>query len=657
MPKTRVETAKSRPSTALPTTSRASSSRGQQASWLVAICEGSNFGREVGIAAVNHETGRVIITQTADCQTYVKSILHLSLHSPATILAPDTFFERGIQSNSKRVIIEHIREEFPDVTVQPFARRYFNEEDGEAFVTQLALDNSERAGLLLTLHDKYYAKQATAAVFKYIEGSMGTVYSSHSLHIKYAPIEGSMMIDTETTRNLEIVASISGQKNYTLFGLLNSTFTPQGARLLRTTLLSPLTSSSAVDARLGAVSTLIQSEETFQSARTALKGVQGIDLDKLIVRLASVNKPRHLHADGGLGIEAPKVKVAYERLGQLLDLQRIIRNLPTIASAAGSTRNKLLTIIAELVSDPQLSEIERAIDLHLNDAPLTQKKGAIGALANVNSRVCAVKAPEDSLLDVARTSYKENIQDIFDYAQDVQQKHKLPIELQYHQENGGGFSFTLPRAETEDADWSWPVEWVDRVSRKKKWIFSTLQLKKLNGRMRETLEEVLAISINIVGELLQIVLARISALYKASEAIALLDVLWSFAKRSIQGSYVRPEFTGTLAIKAGRHPVLETVQGSTPVIPNDVFANDSSSFQIIQGPNMSGKSTYIRQVALLAVMACCGCFVPAEYASFKFFDSLLSRLSNEDDLERSLSTFSNEMITASMILGSRGSPK
>lgn len=639
MPKTRVETAKSRPSTALPTTSRASSSRGQQASWLVAICEGSNFGREVGIAAVNHETGRVIITQTADCQTYVKSILHLSLHSPATILAPDTFFERGIQSNSKRVIIEHIREEFPDVTVQPFARRYFNEEDGEAFVTQLALDNSERAGLLLTLHDKYYAKQATAAVFKYIEGSMGTVYSSHSLHIKYAPIEGSMMIDTETTRNLEIVASISGQKNYTLFGLLNSTFTPQ------------------VDARLGAVSTLIQSEETFQSARTALKGVQGIDLDKLIVRLASVNKPRHLHADGGLGIEAPKVKVAYERLGQLLDLQRIIRNLPTIASAAGSTRNKLLTIIAELVSDPQLSEIERAIDLHLNDAPLTQKKGAIGALANVNSRVCAVKAPEDSLLDVARTSYKENIQDIFDYAQDVQQKHKLPIELQYHQENGGGFSFTLPRAETEDADWSWPVEWVDRVSRKKKWIFSTLQLKKLNGRMRETLEEVLAISINIVGELLQIVLARISALYKASEAIALLDVLWSFAKRSIQGSYVRPEFTGTLAIKAGRHPVLETVQGSTPVIPNDVFANDSSSFQIIQGPNMSGKSTYIRQVALLAVMACCGCFVPAEYASFKFFDSLLSRLSNEDDLERSLSTFSNEMITASMILGSRGSPK
>jgi len=114
---------------------------------------------------------------------------------------------------------------------------------------------------------------------------------------------------------------------------------------------------------------------------------------------------------------------------------------------------------------------------------------------------------------------------------------------------------------------------------------------------------------------------------------------------------VRPEFTGTLAIKSGRHPILETVQSAGNLVPNDVYCDDSSSFQIIQGPNMSGKSTYLRQVGLLSVMAMCGCFVPAEYASFRIHDALLTRLSNDDDLERSLSTFASEMATSAMILG------
>jgi len=97
--------------------------------------------------------------------------------------------------------------------------------------------------------------------------------------------------------------------------------------------------------------------------------------------------------------------------------------------------------------------------------------------------------------------------------------------------------------------------------------------------------------------------------------------------------------------------VLETVQSAGTLVPNDVYCCDTSSFQMVQGPNMSGKSTYLRQVGLLTVMAMCGSFVPAEYASFRTHDALLTRLSNDDDIERSLSTFADEMSTSAMILG------
>ncbi|KAG8722288.1 MutS protein msh4 [Ceratobasidium sp. 394] len=124
-----------------------------------------------------------------------------------------------------------------------------------------------------------------------------------------------------------------------------------------------------------------------------------------------------------------------------------------------------------------------------------------------------------------------------------------------------------------------------------------------------------------------------------------------YAKPLVQvHRYTRPEFTGTLAIKAGRHPVLETVQATGNFVPNDTYACDGSCFQIVEGPNMSGKSTYLRQVGVLAVLAMCGCFsVPAEYGSFRIHDALLTRLSNDDDPERSLSTFAKEMMS-SMIL-------
>ncbi|KAG8770252.1 MutS protein msh4 [Serendipita sp. 397] len=411
----------------------------------------------------------------------------------------------------------------------------FTPNKGEEFVAQLSLQDQERAALLVSVHDRYYALQAVCAVFKFIEISFSTIYAHHTLSIKYHAVEGSMMIDTDTARNLELVDSISRQKAHSLFGLLNSTLTPQGSRLLRTSLLSPLTSQSAIEARLDAVANLVQSDEHYNSIHNAIKGVQKIDMDKLIVRLAAIDKSGEISS--GVGLESIAVKTAYERLGQLLDLQKVIKNLPVVAHAASETQARLLRIIGELVLDPRITEIRQVIERHLNDTSIGPKRGSVGALSTVTARVYAVKAEANPLLDVARASYKENVHDIFDLGKAVAEKYELPIELVYQQENGGSFVFCLSRTPIDASGWQWPKEWVDKVQKKKKWVFSTLELKKLNGRMREMLYETLTISATIVHEVFTQVVSRISALYKASEAIALLDVLLCFAKRALDGGY------------------------------------------------------------------------------------------------------------------------
>lgn len=255
-------------------------------------------------------------------------------------------------------------------------------------------------------------------------------------------------------------------------------------------------------------------------------------------------------------------------------------------------------------------------------------------------------------MDVARETFKENISDIYSLQRALAEKHELPISLVY--QANGGFIFALRKSDLSldsNEATTLPHGFINRTSQKARWLFSSLELKKLNARMKDALDETLLLSNKVMNDLVGDILIDVGVLYKASEAIAMLDMLWSFAYISILQNYTRPEFTGTLAIKSGRHPILECIKSSGAIVPNDVYICDSTTFQMILGPNMSGKSTYIRQIGLLTVMAMCGCFVPAAYASFKIHDQLLTRLSNDDDIEKNFSTFANEMASVSMILG------
>ncbi|GAW02763.1 like protein [Lentinula edodes] len=608
-------TGQSRVSTARPQTSASTRHEGN---FVIAVLEGRGVGREVGLAALDKDIGRVVLVQLSDCQTYVKTLHQMHLHKPSLVLVPDTFLSASdtamaaIGSSGKRatntsLLVEFIREEFPDTQLEPISRKYWNETSGLEFIQQLCVEDEERAGTILAVSSKYYVLSACSALFKYAEIRQNTRFSAGSLRIKYSPVDGTMMIDPESAKNLELVGNMSHRKSYhSVFGILNHTYTAMAARLLRVNILAPITVQTSIDARLDVVEELVQDEDLFNEVRSALKTLNSMDFDKLIATLAASET-----------IVTNSAKAASNRVTQMLNL-----------------RNAMLL-------DERLEKIDSLIRASLNEDTAPTKHG----IAAVNARVYAVKANHNRLLDVARETYKENVGDIYSLCNALTQTHEIPLTLVYQE---SGFVFSMKKTDLEG---ELPKGFINVTLKKGKWQFSSMELKKMNARMQDALDETLILSDKIIQDLVTEILVNVGALYKASEAVALVDMLWSFSHSAIMRNYVRPEFTGTLAVKSGRHPILETVQSAGTLVPNDIYCDDSSSFQIIQGPNMSGKSTYLRQVGLLSVMAMCGSFVPAEYASFRIHDALLTRLSNDDDLEKNLSTFASEMATSAMILG------
>ena len=177
----------------------------------------------------------------------------------------------------------------------------------------------------------------------------------------------------------------------------------------------------------------------------------------------------------------------------------------------------------------------------------------------------------------------------------------------------------------------------------------TLDLLKWNQKITDSHHEVLQMSDQSIQALTDEIRKDMAPLFKICDAIALLDMLASFAQVVTTQDYVKPEMTQTLAIKDGRHPILEKI-AEEKFIPNDAYATQQSRFQIITGCNMSGKSTYIRSLVLMAVLAQIGSFVPASYASFPIFGQLFARVSVDDSAEASVSTFSAEMREMAFIL-------
>ena len=224
-------------------------------------------------------------------------------------------------------------------------------------------------------------------------------------------------------------------------------------------------------------------------------------------------------------------------------------------------------------------------------------------------------------------------------------QHSLALETKYDPQRKYYVRISVDDLE----DGVLPPVFINNIRRKGFIECQTMELLKCNQKIGDCHDEILNLSDNLVQQLIRDIREEIEPLFRIREAIALLDMLAAFAQISTTRDYCRPERTDALAIKDGRHPIHEAVHNDK-FVPNDAYATQQNRFQIITGCNMSGKSTYMRSLALMAIMSQIGCFVPACYASFPIYHQLFARVSSDDSLEANVSTFAAEMRETAFIL-------
>ncbi|EFP77163.2 uncharacterized protein PGTG_03119 [Puccinia graminis f. sp. tritici CRL 75-36-700-3] len=619
----------------------------QLGSWIVAVTESRGVGREVGIVGFEFEFGQVVLSQLADSQTYAKTIHWLRQRPPSNLLlvAPAS-------PHALTILHTTLKHLFPTVPLTVLPRASFASEKGYNLLQEFCSPGPQSDATLAEVRQKYYALGAASAVIDWIHKRFiqtgKSHWEKHSLNVKWLSVEGCMLIDRNTALDLELINNaVSSKSKQSLFGLLNHTYTPMANRLLRSNLLAPPTEIEVIDGRLDAVQELIELEDSFFNLRKSLKLLTQIDLDKLIGGINSTELASN-RSNPSLAIT--------KKLELLKSLRTILQSLNPIRSALSTCSSELLRLASNIFEDPFLDEISSVLELRVNeDSFLGVQKGS---LAKQNVHAYAIKTGvENQLLNVARETYKENLSDAMAMCEALKEEHHLP-KLQFIFETRAGFMLQIKKDDlrgtsndTTDHPDGLPKVFTNIVKKGKTLHFTCLDLKKKNQLIINSYQEICLL--RVLDGIFEEFKKRVSTFFRLSEAIALLDMLASFAHVASTREYVRPEFTDTLAISDGRHPIKELFDSeSDEFVPNDTYANESCSFQLVTGPNMSGKSIFLRQIALMVVMAQVGSFCPAKYASFPIFDALLTCLSKNDDIEAGLSTFSSEMKTLSGILSS-----
>ncbi|CAO3593979.1 unnamed protein product [Absidia cylindrospora] len=595
---------------------------------IMAITEGCGVATEVGICYIHLPSSECTMAQISDLQTFSKTMLKIHLANPAKILVT-----ASPTTNPMTKLMQLVEKHFPRIELMSLPRRDFNDEEGLQFIKKFGIEESVTS-LLRVISAKYYCLAATSALFKYLEGRDGRAFCEHTLKFVYDTVEGTMMIDAITAKNLELVNNLSKANNKeTLFGAMNHTTTPMGARLLRTTILQPCTDPDIINARLDAVEELLKKESEFFSLKSSLKHL--MDLDHVISTITKM--PRFTRDQSSR--QMASIHAAESHINHIIALKNALKTILQVSQTLESySDDPLLQKIGQIMAHEDLGNYRQLIQETINE-DIGYEKTSLGTR---NQRCYAIKAGVNGLLDVARQTYKEVIEDIYDTATEYCDTFELNLKLQF--DNERKFYLTLP---ADQSDMNLPSIFINVAKKKKIITFTSLELLQKNSRVEEALTEIYMMSDRSVGEILQRFQSGIHIFYKVSESISLLDLLLSFATGCTLSEKTRPEFTGTLAIKSGRHPVLETI-ATIDTIPNDTFASLSSTFQFVTGPNMSGKSTYIKQIALLSIMAQTGSFVPAEYASFKIVNQILTRLANDTNF--STSYFMAEMQEMAYIL-------
>ena len=550
-----------------------------------------------GLSTVDVTTGDYYVTQVTELRQAVDEIIKFS---PSEIISSATLELSGIDLTDLKNRL--------NIAITPLADWYFDEE-----ICEKELKQHFKVGALdgLGLKDFEIGTIAAGSVLRYLYETQKNSLSHITRLLTYLPGK-YMVIDSSTRRNLELTETLrEKQKRGSLLWVLDKTKTAMGARMLRSFIEQPLIKRKDIEERLDAIEELNRHVITREEMREYLNAIY--DLERLMGRVSyKTANPRDLIALMNSLQMLPNIRVLAEEL-TAPEWKQIYKDIDPLQDIAGL--------------------IEAAID---PEPPLTIKEGGI-IKSGYNEEV--------DRLRLAKTEGKTWLANL--EAEERERTGIKNLKIKFNRVFGYYLEVTNSYKELV------PQEWIRKQTLANAERYTTPELKKMEEDILGAEDKLFSLEYDLFTELREKIAGEVLRIQQTAKAVAKTDAYVSLAVVAERNRYVRPSINenGIINIKKGRHPVVEQM------IPNDMFVendtlldNSSHRVSIITGPNMAGKSTYMRQTALIVLMAQIGSFVPAEYAEIGIADRIFTRVGASDDLASGQSTFMVEMTEVANIL-------
>jgi len=550
------------------------------------------IGKEFAFSYADISTGECFVTRAESIDAVYKIIDEVIKIRPKELVLEDSIL------NDSEIIDRVIKKH--DIYIS----RYLNLD--EQLVNSMSIMNEQ-----FTLAQR----KSLTLLLNYISDTQKSVISQLNKITAYN-IEDNMRLDANTRRNLEITESNKEKtKKGSLLWVLDKTTTAIGARQLRRWIESPMLNKKSIDERLDAVEAIKNNVFVREDIIELLKNVH--DIERLVAKMAGTNT------------NARDLVALKNSFKVLPDLKRCVASL--IKENNPQYIVKIYNSIDELQDMYDL--IERAI---VDEPPITIKEGGI------------IKHGYNNEVDELKTASRDGKTWLMEL--EARERELTGIKgLKVGFNRVFGYYIEVTKSNFADVP-------EDRYIRKQTLVdkerYITPELKELENKILGSEEKLVDLEYKLFTNVRENVNKEIVRIQKTAAAIGVIDSLCSFAKVAEDMNYVRPNITtdGIINIIEGRHPVVEKTLKSTSFIPNDTYIDKDNRFHIITGPNMAGKSTYMRQVAIITYMAQLGSFVPASQASIGIVDRIFTRVGASDDLAGGESTFMVEMTELSNIL-------
>ncbi len=543
--------------------------------------------RLFGLAVLDITSGRFSVLEIPGWENLLAELERLN---PVELLIPDDW-PQGLPAEKRRGARRRAPWDFERDSAHKSLCQQFATQDLKGFGCETLTLAIGAAGCLLA-----YAKETQRTALPHLRS------------LRHERLDDTVILDGASRRNLELDTNLAGGRDNTLQSVVDRCQTAMGSRLLTRWLNRPLRQRAVLDARQESIACLLE-RYRFENLQPQLKEIG--DLERILARIGLRNaRPRDLAR-------------LRDALAALPDLQMAMANLesPHLQSLAGTVSTY-----------PELAELlARAI---IDNPPAVIRDGGV------------LKTGYDPELDELQ-SLSENAGQ---YLMDLETREKARtglanLKVGYNRVHG--YFIELPSKQAESA----PADYIRRQTLKGAERFITPELKEFEDKALSAKSRALAREKMLYDELLERLIGHLGPLQDSAAALAELDVLSNLAERALTLDLNRPHFVDEpcMRINQGRHPVVEQVL-TTPFVANDLSLDDSTRMLIITGPNMGGKSTYMRQTALIVLLAHIGSFVPAASCELSLVDRIFTRIGSSDDLAGGRSTFMVEMSETANIL-------